>query len=184
MMRTLPVLAALILIVSGTLALIYPRALVIPHARNGSLFRAIPFSHMEAISKTGCQYYGVMAIAAGVFMIWGAFGGSYVPLTDRGIAKSIVTTKARVEQDFGCFDSCTIAQIEASVRTSRVSPKHLPYLCAAFMGKNEFDQLRESMPDVDWGKIEDRVARIACELPYKELSGTHFHETWVVTVDK
>jgi hypothetical protein len=51
------------------------------------------------------------------------------------------------------------------------------------MGKDELDQLRASIPDVDWGMIEDRVARIARELPYKELNGDHFHESWIPTVD-
>lgn len=182
-MRILPILAALILFGSGILAIIFPRDLVIGHARYGARSIAVPLSTLEYVSKTGCRYYGVLAVVSGAMMMWGSLGSSNVPLSDRSVAKSIVRTKEGLELSFGVTDRCTVGQVEAAVKASKVSPRHLPYLCAAFMGKDEFDQLRASIPDVDWGMIEDRVARIARELPYKELNGDHFHESWIPTVD-
>lgn len=183
-MRALPIAAALVLFISGALAVAFPRSLVIGHSRYGNRGSAVRVSGLEVVSSEGCRNYGILAIAAGIFMAWGALGASYVPITDRGIARSIVDTKRCLESGYGVTGGCTIAQVEAAARASKASPKHIPYLCAAFMGKDEFDQLRASMPDVDWAKIEDRVSRIACELPYKELCGAHFHESWLPTVDK
>ncbi|HZZ17926.1 MAG TPA: hypothetical protein VFE25_01080 [Opitutaceae bacterium] len=116
-------------------------------------------------------------------MMWGALGSSSISLSDRRIARSIVETKKKLESDYGVTNACSIAQIEAAVMALRISSRHLPYLCAAFMGKDEFNQLREFMPDVDWGRIEARVSKIACDLPYRELNGSHFHETWIPSVD-
>jgi len=182
-MRTLPIAVALVLICSGLLAVIYPRPLVVGHASYGNRGFAVQLSRLENVSKEGCRNYGLLAILAGAFMIWGALAGSYVPLTDRRIARSIVETKKRLEASYGITTSCTIAQIEAAIKASKISSKHLPYLCATFMGRDEFDQLRILIPDVDWDRIEIRVSRIACELPYRELNGSHFHETWIPTVD-
>jgi hypothetical protein len=177
--RALPLLAALVLCGSGILAVIFPRALFIGHPSSGTRLFFLPAYRTEFVSATGCRNYGVLAILAGAFLAWGATGGSPVPLSDRGIAKSIVRTKLQLELSYGRMDACTVGQIEGAVRAAQVSPRHLPYLCAAFMGRDEFDQLRASMPDVDWSRIEERVARIASELPYKELRGDHFHESWV-----
>jgi hypothetical protein len=180
--KNLPVGVALFLLVSGSLAIIFPRPLVIGHAGSGR-YGGISLFRLEQISKTGCRTYGVLAVVVGTVMMWGAVGDSCVPLTDRRIAKSIVITKSALERDYGMTDDCTILQIEVAVKASKVSPKHLPYLCAAFMGKDGFGQLRESMPDVDWNGIERTVSRIATELPYKELKGGHFHESWIASVD-
>jgi hypothetical protein len=180
----LPIVTALFLFASGILAIVSPRTLVVGHARYGTRIVTVSPSSLEFVSKTGCRNYGILAIIAGTVITWGALGASHVPLTDRGIAKSIVRTKKTLESSYGVTEGCTIAQIEAAVRSSKVSPRHLPYLCAAFMGEDEFDQLRASMPDVNWAGIAERVSKIASELPYSELSGSHFHETWIPTVDK
>jgi hypothetical protein len=177
--RSLPILAALILCVSGVLAVIFARPLVFAHAGFSGRYINLPRNREEVVTATGCRVYGLLAIATGLVMAWGTREGSWVGRSDRGIARSIVLTKQALERDYGLTDLCTIGQIEGAVKDAKISPRHLPYLCAAFMGRDQFDELRAHMPDVDWQRIEARVARIAAELPYRELRGDHFHESWI-----
>jgi hypothetical protein len=76
------------------------------------------------------------------------------------------------------LDNCTVPQVERTATELRVPQRNFPYLFAAFLGSTELDTLRGQMPDIGWDEVEERIERIAFELPYGDLSGAHFHESW------
>jgi hypothetical protein len=179
-MRAALVAIGLFLVASGILGIMYPRAIVIPHPR----FYARGWGRgtagaMELVSQQGCVVYGALSVGLGIAAFWSAsVRGPDVPRADRSIAQSILAVRRGLEERYGRMGDCTVAQIEKTASDLRVPKKIVPYLCAAFLGRAELESLRENMPGVAWDEVEGRIERITFELPYGELSGAHFHESW------
>jgi hypothetical protein len=178
-MRSALVAFGFILVISGIAAIMNPRAIAIPHhAEWRGIFRRSGGT-VEIVSEEGCIVYGALSVCLGIGAIWGAsVKGPDVPRNDRSIAQSILIVRRGLDERYGRMENCSAPQIERAARELRIPKKHMSYLFAAFMGRAELDSLRERMPEIGWNEVVDRIERITFELPYGDLSGAHFHESW------
>jgi len=176
--RTLLVGLGLFLVFSGVTTLMNPRNLVVGHQYQR--WRLVTSGYiMEHVSKEGSIVYGMGTTALGLVAFVGAFlGDTRVLRSDRAVARGIVTVAPELMKRYGRLEDCTLAQVEATARDLGTARSLLPYLFAAFLGRDELKALEAHMPGVNWNEVERRIDRILVELPHEDLLGTHFHESW------
>jgi len=175
-----PLLAGLGLVIlfSGVTALMFPRPLIVGHQFPRFIFWMQNYV-VERVSKEGCIVYGIFATLLGLGFLYAAYLGDLRVLwSDRAVAEGIVTVAPELLRNYGRIEDCTQAQVVAMSRKLKVSRAKEPYLCAAFLGRDELKSLEARMPGVNWGEVEQRIDRILIELPHEDLVGSHFHESW------
>jgi hypothetical protein len=163
---------------SGVATLLNPRPIFVGHpATSRFIYRNGGF--VEYVSKEGSIVYGACATALGIAMIYGAFlGDTRVARSDREVAHGILTVSPELMRRYGRIEDCTRPQIEATAGELKVDAGLLPYLLAAFLGREELRKSENQSPGTDWKEVEDRVDRIFAELPHGELLHSHFHRSW------
>lgn len=179
-MRKLLVLVGVILVVSGFSAILHPRVVAIGHqAQWLGILRIGSGGTIEIVSEDGCIIYGALAVCIGAGSLWNAtVRRADVPREDRLVALAILKVRRSLDERYGRLEGCSVRQIELTAESLGISPKINPYLFAAFLGRAELESLRKSMPGICWEGVEEKIDRITFELPYGDLNGAHFHESW------
>lgn len=173
----------LFILASGIVAMIYPRAMEIPHpsglgTRLGGSWRGGRVT-VHTITREQCVYYGALVACIGLAVIWNAsIRRLDVQRKDRAIAESILLVRKGLEERYGRMENCTRGQVDATADELRVATTKRPYLWAAFLGRVELETLRKKEPKLGWDEVEARIERIFLELPCDELNREHFHESW------
>jgi hypothetical protein len=176
--RLLLVGLGLFLLFSGVLTLLNPRSLIVGHQYQRWRVYAMGFS-VEYVSKEGSVAYGIATTALGLAAFIGAFlGDTRIARSDRAVAQGVVIVAPELLKRYGRIEDSTFPQIAATAEELRISRGIVPYLFAAFLGRNELEALEARMPGVNWSEVERRIDRILVELPHEDLLGTHFHESW------
>jgi hypothetical protein len=78
---------------------------------------------------------------------------------------------------YGRDEDCTHAQIARTVQDLRTQNDVLPYLCAAFLSKEEYRSMQGTMPSVDWNEVQKRSERILREIRNAKVTGDKFYES-------
>jgi hypothetical protein len=174
------VITGTILVISGTLAILLPRAIAVGHqAQWLGIFRIGSGGTVEIVSENGCIVYGIFAYCMGAGALWNAtIQRPEVQKEDRSVAQAILEVRRALDERYGRLDGCSQRQIEMTAQALGFSQEMIPYLLAAFLGRTELGSLRETLPGIDWAAVEEKIDRISFDLPYGDLNGAHFHESW------
>ncbi|HEY1792481.1 MAG TPA: hypothetical protein VGG34_06150 [Opitutaceae bacterium] len=179
-LRILMVCVSLFLVFSGVTAMLNPRPLVVAHGGVSEIFgaAALPY-RIETLSVVGTYIYGAMATATGViFFYLAGLGDLRVARRDREVARRIAQAAPELQARYGSVEGCTQAQIEATLTEMNVDARFLPYLLAAFMGRDALRTLVLQNEGIDWLRVEACVERICAALPTAELRHGQFHGSW------
>jgi hypothetical protein len=177
-MRTLMSLIGLFLVFSGVATLLNPHPLLVGRQMMSRMFFRSTVV-VEYVSKGGSITYGACSTALGFALIYGVFLGDIrVERRDRAIAHRILVVSRELVSRYGRIEDCSRRQIESTALELRVDPRLLPYLLAAFLGKEELRKSENQWPETDWKEVVDRVDQIFVDPPHGELLHSHFHPSW------
>ena len=77
---------------------------------------------------------------------------------------------------YGRSEDCTHAQVRKTVQSLGTPEDAFPYLCAAFLRKEEYRSIQGTMPSVHWDEVEKRSERLLREIRNEKITGDSFYE--------
>ena len=78
---------------------------------------------------------------------------------------------------YGRSEDCTLAQVRKTVQDLETPEDAVPYLCAAFLSKEEYRSIQVTMPSVHWDEVEKRSERLLREILNERVTGDRFYES-------
>lgn len=93
------------------------------------------------------------------------------------IAEAFFKIRPELVKRYGRSENCSLGQVRRTVGDLNIPKEILPYVYAAFLSKEDFQQILTEFPSVNWTEIRRQNAGINLGPNHTNGSGESFYES-------